>query len=167
MRAVLSYSPEYPPIFEAIRAAILGAIGGVRVEHFGSTTVPGLAAKPMIDVLVVVAAKDLSAVKRELIELGFHQRDVWVDTADKPYVGGSVQWKGKPYDVNVHICREGSADHTRNIVFRDALRADPDLRARYADVKRRAISAVGADAREYNRFKESFIREAIDAASGE
>lgn len=167
MRLVVPYSSAYPAIFEAIRTEILRAVDGVHVEHFGSTAVPGLAAKPMIDVLVVVPERDLLSVKREMTGLGFHERDVWVDTTEKPYVGGSVRWNGTPYDVNVHICREGSPDHTRNILFRDALRTDPELRARYSEIKNHAITAVGTDPREYNRFKESFIKSAISAAGGD
>ena len=65
----------------------------------------------MVDLLVIASNQDLQIVKKSLIGLGFHERDIWVDTDEKPYVGGSLIYKGREYDVNVHICHTGSTAH--------------------------------------------------------
>jgi hypothetical protein len=66
------------------------------IEHIGSTAVPGLKSKHMIDLLVIVSNQNLQVVKKSLIGLGFHERDIWIDTEEKPYVGGSLVLGNKP-----------------------------------------------------------------------
>ncbi len=160
-REVQPYSEEYAVIFSKLRNYILENITGIEVEHFGSTAVPGLAAKPMIDILVIAAERNLLEIKKELMKLKFHERDVWVDTPEKPYVGGSIIYNKKFYDVNVHVCRSNSPEHITNITFRDALRKNADLRSQYEKLKNEAITMVGKTPEEYNKYKSEFIRNVV------
>jgi GrpB-like predicted nucleotidyltransferase (UPF0157 family) len=160
-RDVIPYSDYYSEIFEKIKNHILNAIPGVLVEHFGSTSIPGIQAKPMIDVLVVVDSENLADVRDNLIKVGYQRRNVWVDTKEKPYVCGSVKWKNNIYNINVHICRSNSPDHKNNLKFRDILRQRGDLRNEYEKIKLRAIKEVGKDAKKYNDYKQNFILKVI------
>ncbi len=163
-REIVPYSNEYSKIFSELHDFIRSHIVGVDIEHFGSTAVSNLAAKPMIDLLIIVDEKDLAEIKQELLTLGFHERDVWVgvDTPEKPYVCGSVMWKKNIYNVNVHVCRTNSPDHIRNIRFRDVLRNDADLRAQYEKIKVEAVKIVGKSPKEYNDYKSTFIIDVMD-----
>ena len=105
MRRIVPYDPGWPLIYKEVAEYIKNSLPDVSIEHIGSTAVPGLQSKNMIDMLVIVLNRDVRSVKKSLIGLGFHTRDIWVDTDEKPYVGGSVTYDGKVYDINVHICR--------------------------------------------------------------
>lgn len=162
-REIVAYSNEYPKIFSELHDIIQSHIVGVDIEHFGSTAVPDLAAKPAIDILIIVDERDLAEIKQELLTLGFYERDVWVDTAEKPYVCGSVMWKKKTYNVNVHVCRTNSPDHIRNIRFRDRLRNNADLREQYEKIKVEAVKIVGKAPKKYNEYKSAFIIEVMES----
>ena len=162
------YDARWPLVFEMERARLAALLGErvVDIQHIGSTAVPELKSKSMVDMLVIAQSQDLQEIKRALVALGFQERDVWVDTEEKPYVCGSVVHEGKTYDVNIHVCRFNSVTHVNNLRFRDALRRDANLRREYEAIKTKAILEVGSNPEEYNRFKSRFIQGVIEAQSG-
>ena len=165
MRELRSYDRNWAAVYQVLRGYIERNVRDVSVEHIGSTAVPELKSKSMVDMLVITQRQDLQEVKRALVALGFHERDVWVDTEDKPYVCGSVVHAGTTYDVNVHVCRLDSATHVNSLRFRDALRREANLRREYEAIKMKAIREVGNNPEEYNKFKSRFIQRVIEAES--
>jgi GrpB-like predicted nucleotidyltransferase (UPF0157 family) len=117
----------------------------------------------MIDLLVIALNQDVQVLKKSLIGLGFHERDIWVDTDEKPYVGGSLTYDGREYDINVHICSNGSQTHVQTLLFRDVLLRDAKLCRKYEQLKHEAIENAGTDPKAYNDYKSSFILEIIES----
>lgn len=126
------------------------------IEHVGSTAVPTLAAKPVIDLQIAVRdLADEAAYRPALESLGLilRQREPAHRFFRPP--------AGEPRTVHVHVCAAGS-DRERDVLrFRDRLRADPELAAQYAALKYRLADEVGQDRLAYNAGKTQFIAAVI------
>jgi GrpB-like predicted nucleotidyltransferase (UPF0157 family) len=122
--------PAWPRRYEAERARIAAALGTAarRIEHIGSTAVPGLAAKPIVDVLVAVADPDDDAAI-----VGPLERAGYVLRVREP---GHRMLRTAELDVHVHVWAHGSRDVERHLAFRDRLRTDAASRAAYEALKR-------------------------------
>ena len=127
---IVDYSPGWPRRFEKERERIARALGTVarRIEHVGSTAVPGLAAKPIIDILVAVEDPEAEEAYVPALE-----RAGYVLRVREP---GHRMFRTPVRDVHVHIWRSGSEDERRHIVFRDRLRSSPQDRLEYERAKR-------------------------------
>ena len=127
----------------------------VRIEHVGSTAVPGLAAKPVFDVQLSVASLEpLELYAEPLAALGYEYRS---DEEPQHRFFALTAHSGERL-VNLHVCRAGSEWERRHLAFRDALRADPDLRARYEAEKRRVAAIHADDSLAYADAKTPWIR---------
>lgn len=157
--AVVAADPAWPAQFEAVAAAIRGALGGraLVVEHVGSTAVPGLPAKPVIDVdLVVADPADEASYVPALEALGFALR------VREPWWFGHRLLRGASPVSHVHVFGPDSPEVVRHRIFRDWLRGDADERDRYAAAKlaaSAAASAAGEHGMQYNARKEQVVRE--------
>ena len=153
--------PGWPAAFERIRDRVRDAVAELAdaIEHVGSTAVPGMPAKAVIDVDVVAAPERIADCVAALESAGWrHRGDLGVP--------GREAFHG-PDDLPPHhlyLCvRDGTA--LRNhLAVRDALRADPGLAARYGDLKRRAAREHGADRAAYGRAKTDFLTELLRGA---
>jgi GrpB-like predicted nucleotidyltransferase (UPF0157 family) len=160
---VVEYDEEWPPRFELLRDRYSAALAdrGVRVvaiEHVGSTAVPGLAAKPVIDCDVVVRREDVDEASSALVGLGFQP----VGELGIPQRWAFKHPAGWP-PTHTYVVVEGSLSLRNHLAVRDALRADPALRDRYAEVKRR-VGAAAADIEAYGRGKNAIVQEILRAA---
>jgi GrpB-like predicted nucleotidyltransferase (UPF0157 family) len=160
-RKILPYEAVYEEIFLGLRAHVCSRLRGVELVHVGSTAIPDLRGKPMLDVAAVTKRGDLREEQREFQRLGFHRRTVWVDRDDKPYVCGSVRYQGRTYNINVHICHPNDPVHTDSVAFIRILRERPDLRRKYEQAKDDAHSIDPVNPEIYNREKESAIKEIL------
>jgi GrpB-like predicted nucleotidyltransferase (UPF0157 family) len=125
----------------------------VRVEHIGSTAVPCLAAKPVVDLQVSVPHLGEEETYRPGLEsLGLVLR------AREPGHRFFRPPSGRPRTVHVHVCQCGSTWERDHLAFRDQLRARPDLAADYLLLKQRLVVEVGADRAAYTAGKSEFIR---------
>lgn len=164
---IVPYDPRWTAAFEDERERIAAALGSraVRIDHHGSTAVPGLAAKPIIDIQVSVSAlQPLAPYVAALATLGY----VHVPHADDsfcPFFHRPSTW---PHTHHVHLVRAGGEEERRTLAFRDALRADPDLRQEYESLKRALAAAYdGGDAvsREaYANAKSDFVEGVVARA---
>ena len=137
-----------------IRRALL--VLDTRVEHVGSTAVPGLIAKPVIDLLVSVPDLAAERAYRPALEsLGLVLR------AREPDHLFFRPPAGQPRAVHVHVCATGSAWEREHLAFRDQLRARPDIAAAYAELKRRLALDFRSDRAAYTDGKATFIRSLI------
>ena len=154
---IVEYDPSWPEVFEEHRRHLLTALGGTArtVEHIGSTAVPGLAAKPIVDIMVTVDNPDDEATYlRPLEEVGYVLR---VREPDHR------MFRTPERDVQVHIWRAGCADEERHLLFRDHLRSNPDDRAAYAALKR-SLAGHWRDVNYYAEAKGPFIRRTEELA---
>jgi GrpB-like predicted nucleotidyltransferase (UPF0157 family) len=170
----VSYDPEWPRIFEALREVYLNALGelAIAIEHVGSTSVSGLAAKPIIDIDVVIQSRDeLPSVVQRLALLGYrHQGDLGVpgreafarDGADDvPRDGSGRRWPAH----NLYVCALNCSELRRQLMFRDWLRGNPAVAAEYGMLKRRLADIYSDDRESYTDAKTDFIEAALKRAS--
>ena len=155
------YSPEWPRRFDEECVQLERALDGaaVCIEHVGSTAIPGMPGKGIIDILLTVrpgTAKE--AFDRPLRELGYIERPV--DRPDPFYTKPSI----KPRTHNVHVAEAGS-DRARSLLaFRDYLRAYPEQAARYAQLKRQLADHESPDWARYSAEKLGLAAE-LEAAA--
>lgn len=159
---IWGYRDEWPARFEAERERLDQQIGGqtLSIEHFGSTSVPGLAAKPIIDICPVVpdmaAARDC---KSAMLDLGYQfnaERENWL--AFERFDEGLDQ------QFNVHFHPAGSTRLERTLIFRDYLRDHSHARDAYATAKRHAAAVHPDDTSAYNDAKDDIAETIITAA---
>lgn len=135
----------------ALVAAALGGLG-LLVEHVGSTSVPGLPAKPILDLVVEVAdPRDEDAYVPALAEAGYrlvHREPGWHDHR--------LLKRPEP-SVNLHVFGRGSPETRRMVVFRDTLRADPAERDRYAAAKQELAARTWAHVQDYADAKSDVV----------
>jgi GrpB-like predicted nucleotidyltransferase (UPF0157 family) len=159
--AVVPYDPAWATAFESWRDRLAGRLGraALRIEHVGSTSVPGLAAKPVIDVQVSVASlgdEGGYVPACRAAGLQFRSRDDAHRFFRPP--------AGRPRDVHVHVCAVGSSWERGHLLFRDFLRADTAGRDRYAAMKRQAARLWHDDRVGYTEAKNDVILDLLDQA---
>ena len=150
------YTEEWPRRFEEERKRIEGALGGIvrRVEH-AATAVPGLAAKPVVDIMVTVDdPEDDGAFVPPMAGLGYELR------VREP---GHRMFRTPARDVHVHIWAAGSDDERRHLLFRNWLRSHPEERIAYEATKR-ALVGRWRDTNYYARAKGPFIDGVLERA---
>jgi len=127
------------------------------VEHIGSTSVPGLPGKGIVDLSIEAAPADIPAIVSMLYDLGFGPQpgpDPWPPTRPMPV--GSMELDGTQYRIHLHVQPHGG-DYPRDIAFRDALRNDADLRRQYETLKRGITDAGPVEGLRYTHSKTAWI----------
>ncbi len=152
------YDPEWPRLYKGEAARIRGALGGkaLRVEHVGSTSVPGLAAKPLIDIVLVVAdSSDEGAYVPDLERAGYVLR------IREPDWHEHRLFKGPDTNVNVHTFSEGCEEVDRMVAFRDWLRSHDDDRELYEHAKRELAEREWKYVQNYADAKSAVVTEIV------
>jgi len=156
---VLPYNPHWPIDFQQEAANLIQALGDncITIHHIGSTSVPGLAAKPIIDIIPVV--RDIAKVAdKALIALGYVPRG----EMGMPFRG--FYNKGEPRTHHLHIWEDGNPEIEKHLLFRDYLRAHPDYAARYADLKLKLAAEFSQDRKNYTEAKDALIKQIMQQA---
>jgi GrpB-like predicted nucleotidyltransferase (UPF0157 family) len=159
---VIEYDPEWPRRFEDLRARIWPAVAGVadRIEHVGSTSVPGLAAKPIIDMTIVVRRQaDVPPAIDRLATLGYRHLGN-LDIEDREAFEHPA---GLPRH-HLYVCPEGTIGIVNQLAVRDYLRADPDVARRYGELKQRLATQFPNDIESYVFGKTDFVVEVLRGA---
>jgi GrpB-like predicted nucleotidyltransferase (UPF0157 family) len=153
------YDPAWPGRFDAIRAGLEETLGElvVGVEHVGSTSVPGLAAKPVIDIdLLIEDTGDESRYLPALERAGYRL------VLREPWWHGHRMLVGPAEDINLHVWPKDAPEPVRHRLFRDWLRSHPADRDRYAAAKRRLASDTVDRAGDYSLSKNEVIDQIFD-----
>lgn len=133
-----------------------------RVEHIGSTSAPGLIAKPVLDLMPLVRDfEGAFACVEPMRALGY-----WY-AGEFGIPGRHFFVKGSPRTHHVHMLVEGSREARRHLAVRDVLRGDPEMAARYAALKQELAARFGNDREAYAEAKGAFMRELFDRAGVE
>ncbi len=161
---IADYDAAWPGLFHEHEAAMQRALGGriALIEHIGSTAVPGLAAKAIIDVIIGHTPPGVDdTTVAAMTELGYDYHGNF----GVPGRGFFRLEPKSPTDpaVHVHIFPEGHPSLARDISFRNSLRSDPDLAHRYAVLKRTLAAMYRNDLDAYNLGKEGFITQVAGA----
>ena len=160
---IVDYDPLWPDLFEELRAPVVAALGdlAVSVEHIGSTAVPGLAAKPIIDMDVVVpSVADIPEAIVRLAILGYvHRGDLGI-----PGREAFISPAGKPRH-HLYACALDSEELRRHRSFRDYLLTHPEDARAYETLKRAAARRFAEDRAAYNEAKTRFVEAVLQRAS--
>lgn len=170
MIEIHDYDPGWAAAFEAERTRLGHALGALalRIDHHGSTAVPGLAAKPIIDIQIAVASlTPIEAYARPLALCGYvHQPHV--DDAFAPFFHRPATW---PHSHHVHVVQAESDEARRTLAFRDYLRAHADAARDYESLKRELAARFAGDDPEsreaYAAAKTPFVAAIVERALAE
>jgi GrpB-like predicted nucleotidyltransferase (UPF0157 family)/RimJ/RimL family protein N-acetyltransferase len=158
---VENYNPQWPSIFTTIRSQLsthLASVSFLAIEHVGSTSVPGLAAKPIIDIDIIVTRSEVQRTIDALVaagftylgELGIEDRHALRDPDQSP-------------PRNIYICVDGSFQTRNHLAVRDTLRSNAALRDEYGKVKRE-LAARGTNIVDYVEAKGEIIQKILQEA---
>jgi GrpB-like predicted nucleotidyltransferase (UPF0157 family) len=164
---IVPYDPGWPGAFEAEAARLRAALQGLalRIDHHGSTAIPGMGAKPIIDIQISVAGlQPRFAYAAKLEEIGYvhvpHPDDSFC-----PFFHRPIHW---PHTHHVHVVERGGREERRTLAFRDYLRDHPGEARAYEDLKRAvAAQTVAADPESQERYalgKTAFIERVVALA---
>jgi GrpB-like predicted nucleotidyltransferase (UPF0157 family) len=152
------WTPRWTELFAEEAACLRVALGdlAVAIEHYGSTSVPGLVAKPLLDILVGgPEAIDVAPYTAALAPLGYDY------AAHAGVAEHLVFGRGLARTHLVHVVRYGGRAWHRALAFRDALRADASLRDTYAALKRELMQRHGGDRSRYTAAKSAFVEQVL------
>ncbi|WP_425388655.1 GrpB family protein [Amycolatopsis jejuensis] len=137
-----------------------------RVEHIGSTAVPGLAAKPIVDLMVTVADLDTAVEEAadRLAAAGWCYVPPELDLRPWRRFFVKPDASGQRREAHLHLIQTGHQRWTDQLTFRDALRSDARLAQRYADLKRRLAQQSGHDREAYTEGKADFVASVLDSS---
>ena len=154
---VHEWDPRTVDVAARVDALVRAKRPDLVVEHIGSTSVPGLPGKGIVDLSIETDADAIPGVVAMLYELGFQPQpgpDPWPPTRPMPV--GSLDLDGTNYRIHLHVQPRG-ADFARDIAFRDALRNDPELRRQYEGLKRGITDAGPVEGLRYTHSKTAWI----------
>ena len=162
---VVDYNPEWPKMYEDAAAQLREHIADIphHMEHFGSTAILGIAAKPIIDIMVVV--KELAPYRERFVQAlrGLGYEGLYGDTfPDRLQYARRREGDGMRTH-HVHVVQEYS-DWRRRLAFRDYLRKHRDEAIRYERLKRKLAAKFGNDFQGYTEAKKDFINTLIQWA---
>ena len=153
---VVNYDSSWPADFEAERDVVRRALGDVAtgIHHIGSTAVPGLAAKPIIDILLEV--RDLAALdarNSDMEAIGYKPMGEFGIPGRRYFPKG-----GDNRSHQIHAFLRGDANIDRHIAFRDYLRRHPEVAQEYAELKRRVARTCDNDLGRYCDGKDAYVK---------
>ena len=160
---------EWDPRVDVVAARVVDIIHTVRpelvIEHIGSTAVPGLPGKGIVDLGTEADPAEIPAITEAMYDLGFGPQpgpNPWPPT--RPMVVGSTRLDDEEFRIHFHIHPRGTGDLAKDIRFRDALRGDPALRDGYAAIKTGIVEPAGGwvDPVRYQAEKGVWILEMFD-----
>ncbi len=164
---IVAYDPAWPRLFAVERERIRGALGALalRIDHHGSTSVPGLAAKPVIDIQISVAQlHPIEAYGQTLARIGYVHLP-HPDDAFCPFFHRPAAW---PHTHHIHVVEHGGDEERRTLAFRDYLLGHEEARRAYEELKRDLASRFSAgtiDSRQaYAEAKTDFITRITERA---
>ena len=170
---VVPYNPKWENEFERIKDELMSIVSDIviSVEHVGSTSVPGLHAKPIIDIDIVIDCEKFVEVKGRLAKIGyFHIGNLGVEGREafeykERLIDGiyspACQYQDKSHlmDHHLYVCDKNSDEVKRHLALRDFLRTDNEYRKKYADIKLEMANKYPHDIDSYILGKEPIILE--------
>jgi GrpB-like predicted nucleotidyltransferase (UPF0157 family) len=167
---IAAYDPGWPDLARQFAGELTAALGPrlLRpVEHVGSTAIPGLAAKPVIDLMALVQSKDETAAVAgpALAELNWQHVPPAADNRPWRQFFVRVSGDGQYRLAHLHLMSAGAARWDEQLRFRAGLRGSAALRAEYASLKTRLAAEFGPDRERYTAAKADFIRRILTTLS--
>ncbi|HCC67818.1 TPA: hypothetical protein DEP90_01220 [Patescibacteria group bacterium] len=151
------YSPKYRDFFVCEKEKLVRALGlTVKIEHVGSTAIPNLGGKGIIDIVVGISHSKLSEAKKILEKLDY----IFSTTAGSPdrlFFKRDYPYRGRKRRVHIHLTKFNSKDWKEMIGFREYLLMHPEIVKQYARIKKNAVKEASGDGKRYKQFKDAFV----------
>lgn len=160
---IQDYDPLWPRLFEQLRSRLAVLLEGIAtaIEHVGSTSVPGLAAKPIIDIdVLLTSSSDLPRAIARLASIGYeHRGDLGIS--------GREAFRAPPEESphHLYVCPPGNIAYMEHISFRDYLRSHQKDAEAYAELKRTLAGKFRNDREAYNEAKSEFVQRILRRAA--
>lgn len=148
------YDPRYPEVFARLRELIQAAAGPIRVEHVGSSSIPGVGGRRVIDLAIVAAEAEHAALRSAMRELGFEPAPF---EHYLPLLIGGLAAFDQDYRILLYIVAPDAPVLGHWLRYRDYLRAHPDQAEAYGRVKREVLAAGHTQGESYQAAKTPFI----------
>lgn len=158
---VQPYDPAWPSHFQKVKAFLEPGVAGVNcvIEHVGSTAIPGMMAKPIIDIDIVIASEAFPKVKGRLEVLGYvHRGDLGIPKREAFDLVG-VEAKARLPEHHLYVCEDGAYELRKHLAFRDFMRQHPEWRERLNLLKRELCVKHNNDRQAYIDGKANMVQE--------
>jgi GrpB-like predicted nucleotidyltransferase (UPF0157 family) len=160
---IAPYDPQWPVLFEREKQLLIEALNKwpIIIEHIGSTAVTGLAAKPVIDIMIGIELLDMANHEfiAALVHLGYeYVPEYEKEIPDRRYFRKNSQEGVRTHQI--HVAQQASEFWQRQLAFRDYLRTHPETAQQYAELKRH-LAGMYIDTQEYARAKSNFIQKIL------
>ncbi len=155
---VVPYNPDWPRLYSAEAERIAAALGGemTAIHHIGSTAIPGIKAKPVLDFLVAVPRIErVDELNDSMVVLGYEPRGEYGIPGRRFFIKHTAGMRTH----HVHIFQNGNPEITRHLNFRDYLRAHPDEAQAYSRLKEELARQYPEDSHGYTEGKNEFVQE--------
>ena len=156
------WDPRAPEIASRVATTLVERMPSLRVEHVGSTAVPGCAGKRIVDLAVLYPHGQLKSARDLVDSLGFQQQqspDAFPE--ERPMRVGAIRRAGQVFRLHLHIIAGEAAEAAELVAFRDLLRANSRLREAYVARKREIIASGVTDSLKYSYAKSAFVEQAL------
>lgn len=164
---IIPYQESWKRDFEQIKEVLLASLNtlSIKIEHIGSTSVPGLAAKPIIDMdLVYEHLSDFSTILKSMEMLGYyHAGDQGID--GREVLKRNITSNHRVLDSishHLYVCQKTNEELRRHLAFRDHLRANAETRLAYEKLKKDIAQEAGQNKKQYARLKEHTAKDFIE-----
>jgi len=152
------YCGEYPKLFRKEKRKLIKALGNnVVIEHVGSTAIPGLGGKGIIDIAIKTPKSKASRYKDILKKLGYKTSLKHPEDNRRIFLQRKIRYSGKERRVHVHLTLKKKFWDTF-IIFRDKLNKNPELIKEYENLKRKAVKIARGDGQAYRDYKSKFLK---------
>ena len=160
------YDPRCPEVAARVAALIRRRLPDVRVEHVGSTAIPGCDGKGVVDLMLLYPPGRLAEARDAVDGLGFQRHTApGAFPEERPVRIGTIRHDDETFRLHVHVVAADAPEAARQLHFRDTLRADPTLVAEYVAGKRAVLAGGVADSDQYNQGKDAFIKRVMATAT--
>lgn len=163
---IVDYDPLWPQMYEEERARISDAIGEylIDIQHVGSTSIPGLSAKPILDIMPVIRSIALVPQCVEPLAALDHAYFGENGIPGRHYFRKPADITSQPQKVHLHVLEKGHDQWAMMLLFREYLRMHPESAQQYDTLKRELAAQYGSDRAGYTDAKEAFVKSIIRSA---
>lgn len=165
---ISDYNSNAPLIFKRIKQYLVDTIPyKIEVEHIGSTAVPGLGGKGIIDILIVIEKEFMKKTVESLVLEGYNFNPEVSTNPDKPFVSGLYKYNDKNLHIHIHITFKDSNENKDLISFRNYLRRHSEEAKYYYKLKKKWSIEAGSDRPKYTELKTTYINEVLEKVKRE
>lgn len=158
------HNPEYQAFFTSEKKKLVKAIGSsAKIEHIGSTAIPELGGKGILDIVIGVSKSKMAETKKKLEEAGYEFREK-ASTPERLFFRRDYPYKNRKRRIHIHLTKIGSQDWKEIVGFRDYLLKHPEDIEQYTKIKKEAVKKALGNGETYRKHKEKFIESILEKA---